>query len=195
MIMKSKLLFKKIHDILLELYDIEFYGKIYRNGQETCITIVYTPEGMYIYGLSGELPRVLRLSDGLVEGAFTGSYVVEFVQPKTFRISDKDLNWQKFPSESGLDIYWLLDPRKLLAKPKVLRSETPEVLEHVLVEYDVLELGLSQSASKLLIEHGEEARSAHFYFIKDKLARLTQKDIPPFQDEITISFSYLTSFD
>jgi len=186
-----------IQNLISQLSGIEFYGKVYRNDEETCINTVYVPEPsrmIYVYGLSGELPRVIRLKEGgIVEGAFAGTYCVELrKQPETFRIYDKSLEWKEFPRESGLDIFWLLDPRKLLSEAKIsgARIEAPGVVKYISVEYNALQLGLSETAKKFLKQHGEESRVAHLYLVEGKLSRLTQKDIPPLQDQVTVIFSY-----
>jgi hypothetical protein len=180
-------------EIVSELEKSKFSAIVYRNDEESGIVIIYEPlQTMTIYGLRPELPHAVCFKGEHIYGSSAGSYIIEFYEEKPKVIIEKEIKWTELDPISGLQVFWLLDPRKLLYLIKEIKTLKihERGLRYLLGKYSIEQLKFPVNVKKWFEQHHQLHREAHFYFANGKLSRLTQTDIPPFQDNVTLVFSY-----
>jgi len=183
----------KIEEMKLKLENMRFSANVYRNGEDSGVIIMYEPSRtMTIYGLRPELPQVLRFENESIYGSSEGSYTVEFYEEKPRVIIEKEIKWKELDLMSGLQVFWLLDPRRLLHS---MEDITTIVMDERGLHYfsgkcHIKHLNFPADIEKWFVQQNQTIRVVHFYFAGEKLSRLTQTDLPPLRDNVMLVFSY-----
>lgn len=158
------------------------FARVILNAEATPVVIEYEPNKMTVNHLGEDLPPFLR-------------FLIYDRKVKEIQASSDRIDWKPLEEDIGqeLKIYLLLNPTFLLPRIKLERPPIKVTPRNFFIEgsYHVGELDLSQHVKEYFEEEGNIERWIKLYVIDKHLLFISQQDFPPFQDTITLLFSYM----
>ncbi len=141
-------------------------ARVFVDGAVTGATIVYGSDGIDIHGLEPELPPHLRL------------------RGQKAWISDDSEVWTEVPEERELQMFWLFDPRRVIASDPKMKPTNKDFIE---VHFRTSHLNLPPEVEEFL---GSDRRA----ILRVKLGLLTEMEMPDWsrdsKSSIRVQFEY-----
>lgn len=180
-----------IDNLMLSLRDYPVYAKVLVNSNPTQVEVKF--RGLYTEMRNlQEFPLFvsLLLQPQTHQSQYENPFETPGLPQYIAKESEDGREWHEIDDKEiseGLQIYCLYNPSFILPKVKfkLVHGIVPTVIEG---EYSIESLSIPETVKEFFKDNNELIRTVRITHHNNHLVNMTQKDFPPFNDQITLEF-------